>query len=46
MAPCSYVNDGTTKDLGSLLIIKVGNNHVSVLRDCSGPFDTRPVRKI
>jgi hypothetical protein len=25
MAPCSYVNDATTDELGSLLLIKVGN---------------------
>ena len=24
MAPCSYVNDATTDELGSLLLIKVG----------------------
>lgn len=30
MAPCSYVNDDTTKELGSLLTIKVSvkGNHV------------------
>lgn len=28
MAPCSYVNDATTKELGSLLLIKVGQESV------------------
>ena len=31
MAPCSYVNDATTKELGSLLLIKVGSQRLTSL---------------
>ena len=41
MAPCSYVNDATTDELGSLLLIKVGN---PVIRNI--PSTTMYLRKV
>ncbi len=32
MAPCSYVNDATTKELGSLLTIKVSTGSIRLMR--------------